>query len=95
MEEEEEGSEEDWQDAGSQTTACGSQAATAQAKSGKYPCLKCQTNVAKGGVRCNTCYLRVHIKCQKISKELYSILKNPGRFGGSVTWNSTAVQPVP
>ena len=79
--EEEEESEEDYQDAGT------SQAPATQPKSCKYPCLKCKTNVTKSGVRCNTCQLWVHVKCQQISKELYAILRNPGRFGGAVTWN--------
>ena len=57
------------------------------APKGKYPCLRCKENVSKGGVRCNTCHLWVHTKCQKISKELYNILKNPKRFGGQVCWN--------
>ena len=57
------------------------------AKSGKYPCIRCKNNFTKASVRCNTCHLWVHTKCQRISKELYSILRNPGRFGGIVTWN--------
>ena len=52
----------------------------------KFPCLKCKLNVAKGGVRCNTCYMWVHIKCQKITKEVYNVLKNPTKFGG-ICWN--------
>ena len=83
--EEEEESEEDYQDAGT------SQAPATQPKSCKYPCLKCKTNVTKSGVRCNTCQLWVHVKCQQISKELYAILRNPGRFGGAVTWNCDTV----
>ena len=43
---------------------------TARAASGKFPCLKCKKNGAKGSVRCNTCYMLVHIKCQKITKEV-------------------------
>ena len=58
-----------------------------KAAGGKFPCLRCKKNVVKGGVRCNTCYLWVHMKCQQISKELYNILKNPMRFGGQVCWN--------
>jgi len=67
-----------------------SQAATSKAK-GKFPCLKCQKSV-KAGVRCNTCHLWVHTKCQGISKELVAILKNPGKFGGSVCWNCDSCQ---
>ena len=59
----------------------------AAAKSGKYPCIRCQKKVTKAAVRCNTCHLWVHNKCQNISKELFAILSNPGRFGGVVTWN--------
>ena len=57
------------------------------AAKGKYPRIRCKNNVTKAGVRCNTCHLWVHTKCQSISKELYAILRNPGRFGGVVTWN--------
>ena len=59
-------------------------AATAKAK---YPCLRCKNNVTKAGVRCNSCHLWVHNKCQSISKELFAILRNPGKFGGVVVWN--------
>ena len=65
----------------------GTSQAAAQPKNGKFPCLKCKKNVSKAGVRCNTCYLWVHTKCQQISKELYGILRNPGKYGGTVTWN--------
>lgn len=90
---EEEESEEEYQDTGTQeASGSGSQKATgSKAKAAetniKYPCIKCQKSVVKAGVRCNTCQLWVHNKCQKISKELYTILANPGRFGGAVTWN--------
>ena len=62
-----------------------SQAATKQ--KAKFPCLICKKAVAKAGVRCNACHLWVHQKCQGISKELFAILGNPGKFGGSVCWN--------
>ena len=61
-----------------------SQAASKQ--KGKFPCLICKKAV-KAGVRCNACHLWVHTKCQGISKELFAILKNPGKFGGAVCWN--------
>ena len=90
-EEEEEESEEEYHEAGGSQEASGSQKATGSkakaAETNKYPCIKCQKSVVKAGVRCNTCHLWVHNKCQKISKELYAILGNPGRFGGAVTWN--------
>ena len=54
----------------------------------KYPCLRCKKNVTgKKAVRCNICFLWVHVDCQSISKELFTILKNPGKFGGKVSWH--------
>jgi len=55
-------------------------------KACKFPCIRCKKNVAKAGVRCNTCYLWVHMKCQNISKELCSILSNPTKHGGCIYW---------
>ena len=57
-------------------------------KACKFPCIRCKKNVTKagGGVRCNTCYLWVHMKCQNISKELCSILSNPAKHGGCIFW---------
>jgi len=60
-----------------------------QAKACKFPCIRCKKNVSKaggGGVRCNTCYLWVHVKCQNISKELCAILSNPTKHGGCIYW---------
>ena len=57
-------------------------------KQAKYPCLRCKKNVTgKKAVRCNICFLWVHVSCQSISKELFAILKNPGKFGGKVSWH--------
>lgn len=52
----------------------------------KYPCIICKQNVSKNAVRCNTCQLWVHVPCGNISKELFAILSNKGKFG-SVCWN--------
>jgi len=62
------------------------QSQTTAKQKGKFPCLICKKAV-KAGVRCNACHLWVHTKCQGISKELFTILKNPGKFGGAVCWN--------
>ena len=48
----------------------------------KFPCIRCQENVVKNGVQCTSCHLWVHIPCQKISKDLYKILKDPKKFPG-------------
>ena len=55
------------------------------AKPVKWPCLICKKNVSSSGVRCGICYLWVHVKCQKMEKELYNILKAPTKFKG-FTW---------
>ena len=74
----------DGEEGGSQPAA---EAATATKEAScKFPCLKCKKNVAKGGVRCNTCYIWVHIKCQKITKDVYAVLTNPTKYGG-ICWN--------
>ena len=57
-------------------------------KTGKYPCIKCGKPATKKSVQCTTCRLWVHADCQKISKELFSILANPAKHGGgNVCWN--------
>jgi hypothetical protein len=60
-----------------------------QQKKGKYPCIRCKKNVTKTSksVRCACCELWVHVECEQISPELFSILSNPERFGGNVMWN--------
>lgn len=55
-----------------------------QAKA-KNPCLKCGKQVTRNSVRCRTCQLWVHVPCGNISKELFSILANPTKYGG-VSW---------
>jgi hypothetical protein len=32
------------------------------------------------------------VKCEGISKELFNILANPGKFGGHVSWNCDSCQ---
>jgi hypothetical protein len=51
----------------------------------KYPCLRCKKNVGRNSVRCKTCLLWVHVECGGISKEVFSILANPTKYGG-VSW---------
>lgn len=59
-----------------------------QGKAAKYPCIRCKKNVGKKGVRCNTCYLWVHVECGNISNELFAILAAPAKYGATgVTWN--------
>ena len=58
-----------------------------RAKAGKWPCMCCKKSVTSSGVRCNTCQLWVHVKCQQIPKELYAILRNPAKFGRNISWN--------
>ena len=60
-------------------------------KKPKFPCIRCQENVSKNGVQCTSCRLWVHIPCQKISKDLYKILKNPTKFPG-VAWYCDSCQ---
>ena len=61
--------------------------ASQSTKACKHPCLKCTKSVTKKAVRCNTCYLWVHVKCANISTELYNILRNPAKFGcGQLSW---------
>jgi hypothetical protein len=56
-------------------------------RAARYPCIRCKKNVASSGVRCKTCQLWVHVACANISKELFSILANPGKYGANVSWN--------
>jgi hypothetical protein len=60
-----------------------------QQKKGKYPCIRCKKNVTKTSksVKCACCELWVHVECEQISPELFTILSNPERFGGNVMWN--------
>jgi hypothetical protein len=67
-------------------------AANGPTKAAKYPCLRCKKNVGRNSVRCRTCQLWVHVECGGISKELFSILANPGKFGGHVSWNCDSCQ---
>ena len=53
----------------------------------KHPCIRCKKKVGRNSVQCRSCKLWTHVACQNISKELMTILSNPGRFGGSITWS--------
>jgi hypothetical protein len=57
-----------------------------QARPAKYPCLRCKKNVGRNSVKCRICQLWVHNECGNISKELFSILANPTKYGGGVSW---------
>jgi hypothetical protein len=63
--------------------------ASSQGRAAKYPCIKCKKNVGRNSVRCQTCQLWIHTECGGISKELFNILANPGKYGavGGVNWN--------
>jgi hypothetical protein len=60
--------------------------ASSQGRPAKHPCIRCKKNVGRNSVRCRTCLLWIHVECGGISKELFSILANPGKFGGNVSW---------
>jgi hypothetical protein len=60
--------------------------ASSQARPAKYPCIRCKKNVGRNSVRCRICQLWIHAECGNISKELFGILANPGKYGGNVTW---------
>ena len=57
----------------------GNDAGGTKGKTAKYPCIVCKGNVGrtKGvkGVQCKTCKLWVHAECEKMSKEVYNLLK--------------------
>ena len=57
----------------------------------KFPCIRCQENVVKNGVQCTSCCLWVLTPSQKISKDLYKILKDPKKFPG-VAWYCDSCQ---
>jgi hypothetical protein len=60
--------------------------ASSQAKPAKHPCIRCKKSVGRSIVRCRTCQLWIHVECAGISKDLFSILANPGKYGGCVSW---------
>jgi len=62
---------------------------TVNTKKVKFPKFRCKKAVGKNSVQCKTCQFWVHVECQEISKELFSVLANPGKFAayGSVCWN--------
>ena len=59
-------------------------------KTAKHPCIVCKNNVGrtKGvrAVQCKTCKLWVHAGCEKMSKEVYNLLKQHEKTGG-ISWN--------
>jgi hypothetical protein len=61
-------------------------------RAAKYPCLRCKKNVGRNSVRCKTCQLWVHVECGGISKEVFNILANPGKYGMGVSWNCDSCQ---
>jgi len=75
--------------AGAAAAADTGQDTAPQHRKGKYPCIRCKKNVTKTSksVKCACCELWVHVECEQISPELFSILSNPERFGGNVMWN--------
>ena len=73
-----------------ETTGAGADTGGAKGKSVKYLCIVCKGNVGrtKGvkGVQCKTCKLWVHAECEKMSKEVYNLLKQHEKNGG-ISWN--------
>jgi len=70
--------------------AAASASAPAPAKKAKFPCIRCKKNVTKNSksVKCATCELWVHVDCEQISPELFNILSNPEKYGGTgIMWN--------
>jgi hypothetical protein len=43
-------------------------------------------------VKCRCCQLWVHAECGNISKELFSILANPNKYGAGVSWSCDSCQ---
>jgi len=76
--------------AGHDTGQDAAASASAPAKKAKFPCIRCKKNVTKNSksVKCATCELWVHVECEQISPELFNILSNPERYGGTgIMWN--------
>ena len=59
-------------------------------KTAKHPCIVCKKNVGrtKGikAVQCKTCKLWVHADCEKMSKEVYNLLRQHEKTGG-ISWS--------
>ena len=59
-------------------------------KTAKHPCIVCKNNVGrtKGvrAVQCKTCKLWVHADCEKMSKEVYNLLRQHEKTGG-ISWS--------
>jgi hypothetical protein len=66
--------------------------AAASSRAAKYPCLRCKKNVGRNSVKCRCCQLWVHAECGNISKELFSILANPTKYGAGVSWSCDSCQ---
>ena len=62
-----------------ETTGAGADTGGAKGKSVKYLCIVCKGNVGRTKgvkrVQCKTCKLWVHAECEKMSKEVYNLLK--------------------
>jgi hypothetical protein len=63
-----------------------------QGRGAKFPCIRCKKNVGRNSVKCRTCQLWIHVECGGITKELFSILVNPAKFGANVSWNCDSCQ---
>jgi hypothetical protein len=48
--------------------------------------------VGRNSVQCKTCLLWIHVECGNISKEVFNILANPGKYGLGLTWNCDSCQ---
>jgi hypothetical protein len=66
--------------------------AGSQGRNVKYPCIRCKKNVGRNSVKCRTCQLWIHAECGNISKELFSFLANPAKYGANVSWNCDSCQ---
>jgi hypothetical protein len=63
-----------------------------QSRAAKHPCIRCKKNVGRNSVRCRICKLWIHAECGNISKELFNILANPGKYGAGISWSCDSCQ---
>jgi hypothetical protein len=56
------------------------------------PVYAVKKNVGRNSMRCKTCQLWIHVDCGGISKEVFSILANPTKYGMNVSWNCDSCQ---
>lgn len=72
-----------------ETETAGAEGGGNKGKTAKYPCIVCKNNVGrtKGirAVQCKTCKLWVHADCEKMSKDVYTLLKQHEKTGG-ISW---------